>query len=63
MLDDSISVDGYDKACPKCGKTSRIETLTISGYKTEEEAFCPVCREQIAQALCFEIHANLLKVF
>jgi hypothetical protein len=37
--------------------------LTVAGWRDYEEAHCPVCNKKIAEDHCFEIHANIKKVF
>ena len=63
MLQDSLSTDFDEKKCPRCGKTSVIEILIVSGHRGDENADCPVCGQTIASARCYEMHANVRKTF
>ena len=61
--EDSVFTSQSERVCPKCGKTSMVETLTIVGWREHKEASCPVCDAIVAEDSCWKIHANLLKVF
>jgi hypothetical protein len=53
----------YDQAlCKNCGKTSNIEIVTLPGWRDDESADCPVCGATVAQARCWNIYANIVKV-
>jgi hypothetical protein len=60
---DNVWTSSHDAVCAKCGKTSKVETVTIAGHRTDEEATCPICGDVIATDHCWEIHANLKKFF
>lgn len=60
---DSVWASEHSATCKKCGKTSEIATLTVTGWRGDEEASCPVCGTVIATGHCYEIAANLIKVF
>jgi len=60
---DLVMPSGTVETCPNCGKTSEVEVLVVAGYREREEADCPVCGHVIASDMCFQIHANLKKVF
>lgn len=47
--------------CDKCGKTSNLEVVLVPGWTTDEDAYCPLCGNQIASQKSFNIHANLVK--
>jgi len=59
---DGIWPDRDMAQCPKCGKHSRIEKLTIAGYRDDETADCPVCKTEVATGRCTYLHANIVKV-
>jgi hypothetical protein len=35
-LGEDVWTSGYDMVCPKCGKTSQVEVLTITGWRERE---------------------------
>jgi len=53
--------DQDEVVCSNCGKTMRIETLVVAGWKEREEAYCQVCREQVASRMCFKIETFIMK--
>jgi hypothetical protein len=63
LVEDAVWVDGRERLCGRCGKTSFVEILTVAGYRDPEEAHCPICGSEIDRAMCFRIHANIRKVF
>jgi hypothetical protein len=62
-VEGAVWTSAREKVCPRCGKTSSIEILTVAGWRDHEEAQCPVCKETIDSDLCYNIHANIRKVF
>ncbi|HYG35616.1 MAG TPA: diadenylate cyclase, partial [Clostridia bacterium] len=60
---DDISGSSHLEQCSKCGKTSRIEEVVISGFKDREEANCPVCGEVLYSAMCFTLNSHIVKQF
>ena len=46
-LGEEIWTSTYDTVCPTCGKTSKIEVLTVAGWREDEEGYCSVCGEKI----------------
>lgn len=55
--------DNWERVSEVCGKTMRIEALTIAGWKDKEEAYCQVCREEVGSRMCFKIDAFVVKRF
>lgn len=61
-VSDGVWTSSGRAVCQNCGKTSNIEVVIVSGWKDDESASCPVCGETVAEARCFNIHANVVKV-
>jgi len=62
-IGDDIWTSTYDTVCAKCGKTSQVEVLTVTGWREDEEGHCPVCNETIAKAHCYHVYTRIKKVF
>jgi hypothetical protein len=60
---DAVWASADTVTCERCGKTSSVEILTRAGWRENEQANCQVCKERIAEARCFMMHANVVKVF
>ena len=53
----------YIIQCSKCGKTFRVEVVTIIGWKDHEDASCLVCGNELMSENCFSINIRPLKVW
>ena len=53
--------DTWEKVCERCGKTMRVEMLTIAYQREREEANYQVCGAQIASKMCSTIAAHVIK--
>lgn len=62
-LGEDVWASAYDTVCSKCGKTSQVEVLTVTGWREDEEGYCRVCSEKIADAHCYQIFTSIKKVF
>jgi len=61
--DDAKLTDVREHTCPRCGKTSSIETLRIGSGPKGEEARCPVCGDVVDQGRGVTMRTNIKKVF
>jgi hypothetical protein len=62
-VEDSVWTNDDQVTCPRCGKTSNLSVVVVAGWKEDEEAYCPICKTEIATRRCFTINANVVKKF
>jgi hypothetical protein len=51
----------WEEICSRCGKTNVVQEVLITGWRETEEAYCQVCRAQVAQTRCFKLGAYVKK--
>ena len=56
-----ISHASFVKKCKSCGRSIRIEQVTVIGWKDPEQVNCPVCGQELYSAMCFNLEAYPIK--
>jgi endogenous inhibitor of DNA gyrase (YacG/DUF329 family) len=56
-----VTTSSLDRTCPRCGKTVKIELVSVVGLKEPAEAQCPICSEVVYKDMCWSARAFVLK--